>query len=106
MGAFEGRPFELGRLQAKALVQDAAQPQSRGLAVGAHADALALEVGRGLQRRIGAHEEGRFLEPRRHHDRQQRDLERHAARFELGDDVIHVQLGAAEGALEVSREVS
>jgi hypothetical protein len=28
---------------------------------------------------------------------------RHAARFELGNDVIHVQLGAPEGPLEIIR---
>ena len=32
---------------------------------------------------------------------QQGELERHVARFELGDDVIEIELGAAEGALEI-----
>ena len=37
--------------------------------------------------------------------RQQRELERHAARFDLLDDVVQVQAGAAEHALEVLRVV-
>ncbi len=37
--------------------------------------------------------------------RQQSELQRHAASFELRDDVIHVELGAAEGALEIIRMI-
>ena len=54
-----------------------------------------LPQSRGARARIGVGLKRAF------HHGQQRDLERHAARFEFSDDMVKVQLRAAEGALQI-----
>ena len=54
-----------------------------------------LPQARGACARVRIGLEGAF------HHRQQRDLERHAAAFQFGDDLVQVQIGAPEGALQI-----
>ena len=56
------------------------------------------------QARGAAHRVGKGLVGALHH-RQQRELQRHAARLDLGDDVVHVALGALEYPLQIIRVV-
>ena len=74
MRVFKRHPTHRIRAQPEAFLQDAPDPHAGGLAIGAHPDALAGQIGGGFDTPSRAAEHRRFLKAFRHHQRQQHQI--------------------------------
>src|SRR6185312_9950959 len=86
MRVLVGDPFDVAGIDAVVMLEDAAQPGARRLAVGAHADPLALEVGRGERAALGIVEDCVVLVAPDHHDRHQHIGLAPLLGLQIGDD--------------------